>query len=383
MNYVKDLNNILRTDSSYLNQNQLNGFFYNKSVAIIGSAKYLEEHKQFEKVNQYDIVIRLNSVYKVEGEQGSDITQVIGDNTTYRTNVIYSNWNHTKEKGATNLQRLIKWQEKGIQLIIGVTPNNPYRLMNFKNQLDFYRRQFKNNPNFKFSLISNEIDVSLYNQIGSWSLTGVTAVTHILQMPIKKLYITGFDFYENDIVGYSGYSQDNIINEGGDHKIPAQKAFFMRILETYKIKIEIDQYLKTVLFYPLPNNLNCFDGLFILPYIGSFGINSFFVNRYIIRFMNKINYYLNIQNVTSSCDWKYICNYFKNGTNANLSVIICNEEDIGLSYLPNSHNTLKGKTHDSKNKKDIIIKKGNLFIIHPKLITKFNENYNITIFNFN
>ena len=71
-------------------------------------------------------------------------------------------------------------------------------------------------------------------------------------MPIKKLYITGFDFYENDIVGYSGYSQDNIINEGGDHKIPAQKAFFMRILETYKNKIEIDQYLKTVLFYPLP-----------------------------------------------------------------------------------------------------------------------------------
>ena len=143
MNYVKDLNNILRTDSSYLNQNQLNGFFYNKSVAIIGSAKYLEEHKQFEKINQYDIVIRLNSVYKVEGEQGSDITQVIGDNTTYRTNVIYSNWNHTKEKGATNLQRLMKWQDKGIQLIIGVTPNNPYRLMNFKNQLDFYRRKFK------------------------------------------------------------------------------------------------------------------------------------------------------------------------------------------------------------------------------------------------
>ena len=38
------------------------------------------------------------------------------------------------------------------------------------------------------------------------------------------------------------------------------------------------------------------------------------------------------------------------------------------------------QTYDSKNGKDISILKGNLIIVHPKVITKFNENYKITAF---
>ena len=52
-----------------------------------------------------------------------------------------------------------------------------------------------------------------------------------------------------------------------------------------------------------------------------------------------------------------------------------------LSFIPNSYKN-KNQAADSKNKKDLIIKQNNYFIIHPKVIIKFNDNYKITIFNF-
>ena len=79
------------------NQNKLNGLLYNKSIAIIGSAKYLEEFNQSEKLKQYDYIIRLNFIYKIKGENGTDLPDKIKTNTTSRTDILYSNlnrWNH-------------------------------------------------------------------------------------------------------------------------------------------------------------------------------------------------------------------------------------------------------------------------------------------------
>ena len=381
MNYVNDLNKILRSSNYYYNQNKLNGLLYNKSIAIIGSAKYLEEFNQSEKLKQYDYIIRLNFIYKIKGENGTDLPDKIKTNTTSRTDILYSNLNKLDEKGKLNLERLLKWENNNIKFFIGVTPNNPHRLINLKNQMDYYERQDKDNlKKLRFSLIDNELDINLYREIGSWALTGVAAITHLLQMPIKELYITGFDFYENNIVSYNGYS-DNKFNETGDHKIENQKKFLMRILEIYKNKVSMDEYLKIILNHPLPNDLSFFNGLYLIPYTGEYYINSFFINRYITKFMKKNNFNICDHTTITTKSWKYVCNYFESRTSALYCAIICYDKDMKLSFIPNSYKN-KNQAADSKNKKDLIIKQNNYFIIHPKVIIKFNDNYKITIFNF-
>ena len=114
MNYVNDLNKILRSSNYYYNQNKLNGLLYNKSIAIIGSAKYLEEFNQSEKLKQYDYIIRLNFIYKIKGENGTDLPDKIKNNTTSRTDILYSNLNKLDEKGKLNLERLLKWEDNNI-----------------------------------------------------------------------------------------------------------------------------------------------------------------------------------------------------------------------------------------------------------------------------
>jgi len=382
MNYVKDLNKILRTNNYYYNEEKLKHFFCNKKVAVIGSAKYLEELNQANKLVDYDIIVRLNSVYKIKGESGTDIPPIIVNNTTDRTDVIYSNWNHLQEKGATDLERLLTWEKNNVKLVISVTPNNPLRLMNFKNQFDFYVRKCnKENLDVKlrYSLINNDLDALLYRKIDSWALSGISTVLHLLQMPIRQLYITGFDFYENNIVSYDGYSQDNVVNETGNHKLDSQKKVFIEILNTYRNRIKIDNYLNVLLTYPLPNFPDALDGLFVLPYSGNFNMNSFFFKRYITKYLGYSNYTIKHFDTVATTSWKYICNYFPKNTTAKLCALVCNEHNMLMSYLQHSHLDMN-QTYDSKSGKDISILKGYLAIVHPKVITKFNENYKITVF---
>ena len=177
-------------------QNTFSGFVKGKRVALIGPAKTLEGTGLGEKIDSYDIVIRMKQPI---------MPKSLHSDYGARCGVIYPNINkvsyprpfHTffKEWKAYGLKWIVMVRRKKLRhqsaLSSGIRSFFGYRRVT----RHFYR----------------ECKVACHCKGRNIPFTGSMAIFDLLRLPVKELYIAGFDFFANADGHYDGYNTDDFI----------------------------------------------------------------------------------------------------------------------------------------------------------------------------
>jgi len=207
----------------------LQNYFKNKTVAILGSAPSLIENTA-EYINSFDAVVRMNN-FKIEGFE---------QYTGKRKDIYYSYFGSNIKKNINDLQ--------DFKFLICKYPDivfNPLELPNKElgKSDDFRwvyqrRRQVWVLPHYIPS--EKEFTELFFLNGGTIMTTGVYAICDILKYDIKKLYISGFDFFESKIhnVNEVWYEHDR-----GGHDFKSEYNLIKYLTKIDK-RIILDEHLR-------------------------------------------------------------------------------------------------------------------------------------------
>jgi hypothetical protein len=219
----------------FIDRQYLANVFNNKSVAIIGSAPtVLQNEGTF--IDSHDIVVRANN-YKVKG---------LEINVGYRTDVHYSFYGSSIKKTVDELKA------DGVKLCMCKCPNDkpinsPWHEANGQKYGVDFRYIYKHREDFWFCdtyIPSTQEFLEQFNLLGKHiPTTGFAAILTIITLPIKELYITGFDFFSSGI---------HNVNEKWRHKntgdpichVPKTELDELRKIVKKDTRIKVDKYLQ-------------------------------------------------------------------------------------------------------------------------------------------
>jgi len=177
----------------------------NKRVAIVGPADYInkeltKEHGEY--IDNFDIVIRLNSMIKYPEEHNLDLSKYYGK----KFNILASSfWYHNDDPILVkkNYNRFVNYNNyKDINENIILFENINRNLFNhiyqnFKSSFDKHNNfYYCNIPNFVYN---NEI-IKYLNNITTFKktpTTGLLAIISILLMKPSELYVSGVSMYKD------------------------------------------------------------------------------------------------------------------------------------------------------------------------------------------
>jgi len=205
------------------------GFFTNKSVAIIGSAPHLKEFRQAEKINSFDLVVRFNTALPLDGE----IKYMTGN----RCDVLYMNVMKSYILNSKELKQI---------KLLKVNPDF-YTDDKFYTELKQYENRIGKN---KIKAINKQYTSGLVNFLdGTFPNTGLSAMCEILDQLPKKVYLTGFTFWQKGghYPGYRNSEFSRIVEElKGDHEIHRQLPQIKYFMKYIYSCVEVDPILKSL-----------------------------------------------------------------------------------------------------------------------------------------
>jgi hypothetical protein len=208
---------------------ELSQFLDGKTVALVGSAAYLNDQRQGKLIDSYDVVVRVNHLHPIKPFMKKHIGR--------RTDIIYT--------------------EGGIPRI---TPDNLKELfmdpplmivgLPVQDRIENLREVCAGKIPFSF------IHESIYNNNSPLKpLTGVAALHHLLSFPITELYMTGFSFYldnerynlEDSCDNHNHQYPDSGAGDGPNWHLPREQALWFKSFYPQNSRIVIDDYLKELL----------------------------------------------------------------------------------------------------------------------------------------
>lgn len=204
-------------------------YIENKKVILIGPASYLVGKKLGKYIDSFDVIVRINNAFPVDEELQVDYG--------CRADVIYHNLRKTMSPSRKEIE---KWKELGVQWIMGKGAGTDNRhkifqpktkglmpLIPVKKTQDKVRKNIKKAPNM-----------------------GLIAIEHLLEMPIKSLYVLGFDFYETGYYpGYNNMKKKDALkakNVTGAHDNTTQIKYLSKLVES-EPRLIIDENLEKIL----------------------------------------------------------------------------------------------------------------------------------------
>lgn len=233
----------------YKKDEELEKYLYNKKVALIGPAPYLQNYEIGEFLNKYDVLCRMNEIFPVgqEKKYGS------------RTDIAFLNC-----ASISVSDYIYKIRES-----LDISENMKYIICPvIKAQHDWKgdvveNAKMLNICNIPFSWIGKENYTMIHKEIGVEPNTGLMSILILLQYPIKELFITGMTFYSEfvgpvydrntyDIYYHREHTPFNLqIGAFNPHLGHSQKEqinyFKNNILKKYFDKIKIDSHFSNIL----------------------------------------------------------------------------------------------------------------------------------------
>ena len=201
-----------------------------KSVVIIAPGAYLAGSKQRSKIESHDIVCRINRGFPVPPNMVEDISD--------RCDVLF----HLLAVGMAANEKEFAPLVGHVGYIVSTHHQGEPRIARFKT-VNRGRIPFECVP---FSTIQR---VKL--RVKKAPNAGLIAVTHLLNQPIKSLYLTGFSFYEDGYyVGYGGRdARASAAMRGGQagHDQITAKAYMKDLLSATTVPVEVDETMKRIL----------------------------------------------------------------------------------------------------------------------------------------
>lgn len=222
-----------------MGKNDYSKFIKEKTIALVGPSWHTKGTKQKDLIESYDLVVRVNRGYMIPDKIKKDIGK--------RTDILYCSLSEhyfehkcfTKE-GLKNINNKIKW--------ICPTHSKEHRY-----NIERLKKNSKN-INIKIHIVSKKYYKFIYDKVNKKLTCGIVAIYDLLQYDIKKMYITGFSFYDTKIIGkrrmyYSHYKYDGLKYHSKvffAHNLKKELLFFKKLYDKDK-RITCDNILTKIM----------------------------------------------------------------------------------------------------------------------------------------
>jgi hypothetical protein len=197
----------------------LSDLLEDKRVAIVGPAPYLTGSGNGEFIDSYDIVLRPNQ-FSVPDDLKNDYGS--------RTDIMNHNFGTPWMPG---LKEQISRNPKDfseLKVLMCTAIKSEHSEHNFLSWPETYvsnvvrNAKEVNQHKIPFHWIGIKKYHEFYSAVGCEPYTGILSIMSMLDLPIKELYVTGFDFYQGKYVYCDGYlsplNQSRLTaNSGGSH----------------------------------------------------------------------------------------------------------------------------------------------------------------------
>ena len=211
-------------------------FIEGKTVAIVGPAATLESSHLGSEIDKYEVVCRLN-------HHLADSSKMVEDYGS-RNDIVFSGPNLIY----CHYDILEKVQPKFICFPRSNSSDPNY----YRGMISHIR---KDHPNIQCFHIGNEFANSVEAQMGTSPNTGLLAICFLLTMPIKKLFVAGFDFYQNKKIYLKSVNskhnqeikKNGFIKHHMEHDLEYHLKYFSSIYEENRELLHIDDKLSNIL----------------------------------------------------------------------------------------------------------------------------------------
>lgn len=178
-------------------QEELQEYFNNKNIIIIGPSATVKDDCKSIVVDDYDIICRLNNHWKYK----------IGDHKYigHRTDVLY----HCLNPDQYSSDDLKFLKQKGIKLIL----RNELKYNQWK--ADIFNKRNRH-IGIDYYCTPNKLFKQLENKLGCNPSTGVLLIEYLLSFEIGLLTVVGFDFYQTL---YLDKKDDYFLNKIQNNKV--------------------------------------------------------------------------------------------------------------------------------------------------------------------
>lgn len=205
-------------------------FLTGKRVALVGPASTLRGSRMGPYIDSFDVVVRLNHSWPLP----SALTADVGS----RTDVLYHNLNPKKQRFRRRDVR--RMHADGIQWVVST---HPARIARYRRRMQRFRRVSRGLVRLR--AVPRKVKRILRPRVGSAS-GGIIAVVDLLRFPVKRLFVTGFSFYETGYLSYPKYKRKFIRNALNHHNQKRHKAFFARLLVRDR-RLRVDPWIERIL----------------------------------------------------------------------------------------------------------------------------------------
>jgi hypothetical protein len=281
-------------------------FIEGKSIAIVGPSNSIVGRKLGNYIDKHDLIVRLNKSLPIPKNRYIDIGS--------RTEIIYNSLNTTDYPGENQIHPNFFYQH-GIQYLCCSYPS----IYPFKN--DIMKFISLNRGLIPFRYLDLELFQKLENILRTRPYTGTCAIVDLLKFNIKKLYITGLDFYATAY--YSEYrkldkSETKQKRHNNIHDAKPQ-IDLLRSLVLNDPRIEPDSVLDDILFHHYRSFLKKFTDKYIWNNVLQ-STKGTITDSHLSRWIN--NYKSHIYFLNDTCTLSHWQNTFSNKSPND--IIICN-----------------------------------------------------------
>lgn len=217
-------------------------FLKGKRVCLVGPAptvkdiegnSYNSKQDQIDKIESYDIIVRLNIALPMP----DSLAEYVGS----RTEIIYNCMSSDPESGGyINIDFLkdkIKW------IVASLPAKPPFT----RDIVGFYQR---NQNTINFTTVELDYFNELEQKMQTRPNTGVIAILDMLACDIKELFITGITFFRGGYVEeYRGYSEQEVLSRMAahdNHRQEPQLAYMKEILLSDP-RVKMDKFLQDII----------------------------------------------------------------------------------------------------------------------------------------
>ena len=236
-------------NKSNIKDNNYAKLLYNKKIALVGPSSNTLNTKQLDKIESYDLIVRLNKTFEIPFERQIDIG--------HRTDILYNSMNTGDFPGQNDFTP---------ELIDKLKKNNlKYISCSYPFIYPFDKDILKFIENNQCKIPYHIIDIILYKYLTSIikgrPYTGTCAIIDLLSYPIKELYITGIDCYLNKY--YSEYRDikkkdlEKLRHNHIHYNVP--QLAFIKQLAINDSRFKLDSFLERYFFkkdYLIYNKIN-------------------------------------------------------------------------------------------------------------------------------
>jgi hypothetical protein len=258
-----------RYNRSTIKDYNYNKLLHNKTVALVGPSSNTLNTKQFDKIESYDLVVRLNKTFDIPLARQADIGR--------RTDILYNSMNRGDFPGQNDFTpKLIDELKTKIKYIACSYP------FIYPFDTDILKFIETNASKIPYHLIDIVLYKYLTSIIKGRPYTGTCAIIDLLSYPIKELYITGTDCYLNSY--YKEYRNigkrdlSDLRHNHIHHNVP--QLAFIKQLAINDSRVKLDGFLEHYFF---KNDYIIYRNIAIQDYI----LNT--TNKSLKRTLNHIN----------------------------------------------------------------------------------------------